>query len=310
MTTLARDVVQRALTSVGCGAGPVAGLTWLQRRYNEIATQVRLRHLRSLGQVTIPAQITAGTITVTRGAKTITGNATAQAAWSKALIGRWIRPRTVWYEIADVQGAVITLAGDFGEDSGSALTYTIVERYVEMPEGALWLGRFFHERYRNEFLLDDVALLDRMYPDRNTVGNGPVCGAHVGFTPAGRMVVELYPYCTALEIVKFRYWTGAPTLTHDTVLSPAIDHDALFEALLIDVYRWEMGRATDVNMKGTWGNLMRSQETRWKEIKARAAAKDRDDDTASIAWESSRTVANAPRIIETAEDAVWAKTLT
>src|SRR3990172_5468700 len=100
MAVTAGEVARSALADLGDdSAGLLNVLRWVGERYSQLANR-RLKQLRQIGEVVIPAAVSAGTITIARGDERIVGDATAKAAWSSALAGRFFRTRGAWYEIA------------------------------------------------------------------------------------------------------------------------------------------------------------------------------------------------------------------
>ena len=75
------------------------GAQWIIKRYEQLAITAKLRHLRQVGQVSTPASIATGTVTITRGSNLVTPDATALAAWTTSLVGWHIRGRVTWHEI-------------------------------------------------------------------------------------------------------------------------------------------------------------------------------------------------------------------
>src|SRR5574342_657523 len=93
------QVAREVLAAIDTQAGHLLAVQWVAERYRRLASRTRFRHLRRLGEVILPAAITAGTITTTQGSTTVTGDATAQAAWSNALVDRMLRASVAWYRI-------------------------------------------------------------------------------------------------------------------------------------------------------------------------------------------------------------------
>ena len=79
MARTLEDIARELIATVDADAGYLLGVQWLVKRYGQLATRTKLRHLRQVGQLSVPAPVSAGTITATRGSQVITGDATAPA---------------------------------------------------------------------------------------------------------------------------------------------------------------------------------------------------------------------------------------
>lgn len=245
---------------------------WVNDRLAELAGQQRLRSLRRLGELTIPAAITAGTVTVTRGSDVVTGNATAVAAWSIALQGRSIKIGQTWHRISGTQlnENTLTLEQPYSEDSESGAAYTIVARTVALPQDCRTVVSFYHPRLNGEIRTVSLPWLDLTYPDRLYFTGAPGFVADVGIDPVTkRRHVEFYPYSADPELVRFAYYVAPPTLTLFEPLPDTVDQDALTQGVLASVMRWKMARAADagnVDIAGFWRNEYRAQETKWQMV--------------------------------------------
>ena len=69
---LARDVI----ASIATDANALAAAKWIDNRYKEMMSRVRFRHLRQVGELSVPGIYDTGTIAATRGSTAITGTAT------------------------------------------------------------------------------------------------------------------------------------------------------------------------------------------------------------------------------------------
>ncbi len=79
--TTVDSVARAALNAINSDAGLVRAVKYTSHRYRELTSDGKLRALRKLGELIIPAIVNTGTVTTTRDSAVVTGNAAAQAVW-------------------------------------------------------------------------------------------------------------------------------------------------------------------------------------------------------------------------------------
>src|SRR3990172_1242469 len=134
MATTVDDIARASLAAVGSNAGLFLVIGWASERYRQLTARIKPKHLRRIGEVVLPAPIDDGLATATRNADTVTGNATATAAWQAnpdVKDGNWyFRARRVGYRIPDGNpSGVLKLESPFSEVTSSAVAYKLVKRY-------------------------------------------------------------------------------------------------------------------------------------------------------------------------------------
>jgi len=292
MPTTVDDVARAALSVVGSNAGLLLAIGWASERYRQLTSQVRMRHLRQIGEVVIPAPIDTGTASFTRGSNVVTGNAAAAAAWQARpdiKDGTWyIRLRRVWYRVADVTPTgTILLQSQVAEDDVAAVSYKVIKRYHKLAPDVRYLGKFVHMRLHRMLHEASMLSIDMSHSARwITAGSGPEIVVDVNTDAEGHRLVEFYPFSTTEEIVHYVYWPTPLKLQPGSILPAEVDQEALKSGVLIDVYRFEMAKAlrdNKVDAAATWRNEMRAQETTWgKRIEEIAKADHGLDDVALI----------------------------
>jgi hypothetical protein len=308
MAIAVEDVARAALSSVGSNAGILQAVRWVSERYNQLANRGRLRALRKVAAVNIPAAITDGTASFTAGSDIVTGDSTAQAAWLAAtstanqdnlpatavntsIVGRYIRARRIWYKITRLEpdgsgGVQLRLETPFTELSAPNTAYKIVQRHTRMPQDMRFLGRFVQERLFRPMTQLSISELDLLHPERLFVtGTGPEVVAEIGDDIDGVRLVEFYPYPLRNETLKFTYYARPQELTVGMTLPDDISPEALKMGVLIDVYRYEMAQAlrdNRVDVAATWRNEMRAQETTWERRIEELLRTDRSADDISL----------------------------
>ena len=285
--TTVDDVARSAIAAIGSSANLAHAIRWTSDRYRQLSNRGKLRALRVVDQLVIPAAITDGTATFTRGSDIVTGNATAQAAWVSAvstanadnesnppIVGRYMRYRRVWYKVVALEsdgagGSQIRLANNVAEDTSTAVTYKLVQRHTPIPDYNLrFLGRFVQQRLWRPLTQVSLDELDLMQPERLFVaGTGPEMVCDIGEGDDGRRLVEFYPYALRNEAILFTYYQRSPDLKPGMHLSGELDIEALKMGVLVDLYRFELAQALKENRveaAEVWRRELRAQEKTWE----------------------------------------------
>lgn len=287
------DIARTVLAAIDTNAGYVLALKWVADRYRRILAKKRFKSQRRLGELTLPASVTAGTITTARGSKIVTPDATALAAWSPKIVGRYFRASNVWYEITSFDGAVATLKSEFAESPVAAGTYNIVGRIHKLDPTVRWFGEeFIHVRLRRRLLLKSLEELNRLAPDRLTVGPNPEIIAEVGLVDQVK-TVEIYPPANANdELIYYVFWATPDNLKRGDLIPSIIDEHVLVEGALIDAMRYKMAQAAEegrVDVAAFWRNEYRAQETAWRRHVLDAMRADQGTDDLTFILQSADT---------------------
>lgn len=306
----AGEVARAALADLNCEAAGVANaLRWVGDRYEEIA-QRRLKQLRKVGELAVPAIVSAGTVTVARGSDAVIGNAAASTAWdaTPGVLGWFLQAGVRWYEISSRDTTDLRLTTPYAEDSGSAVGYRLVKRYHACDPRARFLGDFGLERRRWRLEKRSSAWLDALAPDRRFTSYGPVVVSEVGTNPTdGARLVELYGYSTVSEVIRYIYWEAPGKFDDEDVLPIAILAQSLKEGVLVDVMRWKMAKAENdgkMDAAAFWRNEYRAQETRWRgDVIPQLIKADSGIEDMQLLFPS----ACEPGDIRTARDEVWSR---
>lgn len=311
--TQVSDVARQVLSDVASDAGHILASQWVDEAYQELVTKVRYRHLRRVGELTQPATISAGTISVTQGSRAVTPDATALAAWNAvpqgAIVGRYLRVSdSEMYEIEQFANGELTLASSYAVVGGSGLGYQIIARYLTLAEDARWLGDFMHMRLWTPLRNLPLAQLDYEAPARSWAQGVPAVWCEIGVkTLQGPRVIEVYPYPAQDELLHYVYWSFPRTLGFDDDIPRVIPDYVLKEGALVNAMRYEMSKALrlgQMEIAATWRNEYRAQQTSWKAAMADAARADRGvDDVTFIVTDFGSRYGNRG-YIRTAHDQV------
>ena len=218
----------------------VAIARWLDNRYRELVSKVQFRHLRKTAELVLPATITSGTVTATRGSTTVTGTGTTWATdpGTGDNAHHYIRIREAWYKIASVASDTsLTLSQAYSEASGSDVTYAIAKRTHSLNASVRWLGEFIFPRLRYNLVRMGLAELEITYPGRHQAQMYPTCWAQQGVDDDGTVTVEIYPPPRETELIKYTYWEIPNRLGFLDTIPNQIDPYVLKEGVLIDFYR-------------------------------------------------------------------------
>ena len=264
------EVVRDALAAINTDAGAIYAAKCVDNRYKEMVARVKFRHLRQIGELSIPAVITTGTVSISRGSTTVTGSSTTfqTEVGSGSQEYYYFRTRTAWYKIASITNeTALELDSIFAEDDVSAGSYYIVKRYHPLASNARWMGDFVHTRLRK--VLDERGhdQIDMIAPGRALVGNIPHYVAQVGVDSNNYLMVEVYPPPEESEIIHYVYWQLPTALTISSTIPAVIDPYTLKEGVLIDLYRYEKAksiRAGNIDQAGFWRNEEKAQGTIWE----------------------------------------------
>jgi len=303
------DVARAAGAALNIDVAIILQEQWVSERYANIASRTTLRALHRTAELTVPALVSAGTVSILNGSDIVTGDATAVAAWDATLVGRFLQLQTAWYEIAGVVNQTLELVGTYTEDDVTVGSYRIVQRYFPLADDARTLGDFVLSQRRLRIGKMSLADLDYVAPYRQHFGYGPVTVVDFGSDAQGRKVVELYPYPQTAQQVRYDYWAHPPRLELTDPIPGSVDLHMLKEGVLIDCMRFLAARAMqagDAAGAGFWRNESRAQETRWEDFVKQAILNDRGLDDIETRMRSSLGPISGTDIL-TSFDEIWAR---
>ncbi len=314
MPTL-ESIAAQVVASVGGEIGYPLVAEWVKARYQQVATRVKLKHLRQLGQVNIPAAISIGTATVAKGSDAIALSGLTASTLPQNIAGWFIRVETVWYEV--LEWSPTNTATDFQLRIKSPYTesvllsgaaYTLVSRYTPVDPRAAWLGNsWVHARHRRPLTRTTMDRLNLLAPYRPLVGTGGPLWVAEGPEINGVKTVEVYPYTTTLEALFYVYWQDVPEVSLTEELSTRMKPYALKEGALIDCYRYLMNQALQkdkVEVAGFYRNEMRTQETMWERYFKELVQSDQGEEDGQMILKTLRGN-HGSGDIKNARDQIW-----
>jgi hypothetical protein len=262
------DLAREVVGSIDSEQGYLIAQKWITNRFQELSSRYSLKTLLKFGEVVIPGIYKTGTVNLTQGSDVVVGIATD---WTSDLVGRFFRKERSFYEIeAVVSPTQITLVSPFLETTANNVSYSIISRRVPLISGIRKLQELKVIKFGRTLEMLGSAEMDIRFPDRGLTATNPQFVAEIGIdttvSPSIRLF-EFYPYPQEDCLLSFTYFTYPPLFTLDSVIPDFVDSGILKEGVMIDLYRFEMGKALKegrVDIAGYWRNEMRAQETTWE----------------------------------------------
>jgi len=258
---------------------------WCNDRVHELLGQRRVAILKRNCELSIPAPIgqgvatpPAGLVSATRGSTVVAGDTTAQAAWETlpAIFpqGWFIRVQAAWYRIASRTHHSIILESPFAENSVSNRSYTLVERYHQLPPDVYQLdeGSFVLARIGLPLSFLSETELTLNYPHRWGLFTGgisiPRMVAEVEPGPGDIRQIEVYPYPSQSEMLTYAAYTMRGDFTYSDQLPLGLEVQHLIPGVLADFYSWAASQPTlPADQKNLALNEKARSLTRWERAK-------------------------------------------
>ena len=270
-------VIEIAQSAIGDSADvdPMLACKWVSDRFIELAILVRAVPFREERQLIFPKNITAGLATVVSGTNKVTGDATAQAAWSNALTGRFVRfsGDNGWYQITNA-GTDLTLGTTYAGTSVSAGGYTIVPRVVAFDSDIRSIHSIVNNKIGRPVSRMPNTELNKRYPNRTDIGGGPFFYSELGLDAENRHLLEFYPYSADDVLLTYTAFIDPKPLSPEQDVPAFIPAHIIREGVKLSIYEHITGlafRADDANTLtskiATIGNLKARQDTIWKKAK-------------------------------------------
>lgn len=299
---------------------------WASDRVHELMGKRRVAILKRNLELSIPGPIgqgtsvpVPGTVTAIRGGRTVTGDATALAAWDTlpaSFPGGWfIRIASAWYRVEGRTATAITLESPFAENDVADSKYNLVQRYHLLRDDVYQLdeGSFLLPRLGMQLNFMQETELNFMYPNRWGLFMGgmstPHTVAEVEPGPGDVRQVEIYPYPTQSEMLTYAAYVLRPDFAYSDPLPLGLEVQHIIPGLLADFYGWEAGQdEIPADQRGIALNEKARNLTRWEN--AKEAALQRMSLTSMrgfvLVGPASR-VFRPTRGIRTAYDHVWSR---
>lgn len=184
---------------------------WLRDRFRHILEWKRWSWAMAEDQFTMPDAYSTGSIVLTQGSTTVTGNGTA---WTSAMAGRQLKSKNFMWTILSVDVALQTLVIDkvWALPTDPTANYLILQALVTVPAD-------FHafetvkDPANNWRLWTNFSVreLDAIDPARSSTGN-PTILASATYDPlqVNRIRYELWPHVTSARGFPYLYWKHPP----------------------------------------------------------------------------------------------------
>ena len=308
------EVARNAVAKAGSDVGVLLASTWVNSRWKELASGLKLKALRGMGELFLPPVIDTGTVTATRGSNIVTGNAAAQAVWDTTIEERYFRASNAWYRIEQFQTTQFVLETEFAEDTVTDGSYSIVKRFYDLPATVKHLATpMTLMRLNRPVNVISWERLNRLRPNRVTFGP-PLWAAEFGLSPAGARRIEVYPYPEDdSEILHYLFWKAPPDLGFRDAIPGFIESYVLEEGALVDIIRADGLKRLRESQPGATEllNEARRQETAWRRKKSEGYFDEGAIDTDEMILDAFQFAAGRHRHIGTdivtAFDYVWSR---
>lgn len=279
------DVAYLAKGRVKTDATVLMAADYIRQRYRDVASSARFNHLRRVRELSVPGEETTGTVSATRGSKVVTGTGTA---FSQDHVGRFLRPKEVWYQIETVLSTTeLRLTSAFAEPDVTDGGYTIVKKFHELPEDVRWTEHnMTHQRLGQVIPYVDQSMVDTRDPRRLLVATiTPYWWSFVTVDGKNREVVELYPYQKNEELFNYTCWVDPPWLELHEPIPAFLSRETLIDGAVIDLLFYEMTATQDFNRAAVLRNEANTLKTRWKERVRMEIKNDRSPDGVTLVRE-------------------------
>lgn len=265
---------------------PFLAQRFVNRARADIYRQRRWSFLTSEGVLTVPAAITAGSVTVTQHSATVTPNATAIAALDSAgaspLLGRRqfsLGAGSPVYNISSYDGATITLDRPYREATAAGSTYQVFSCYFD-PPSTDFVGFLAVKDVQNNYNLRlnfTYREINRFDPQRSTTGEPLYLASFVPDSSATPRY-ELWPHpSTAKSYHALYYRRGLDWTANTETLAPVIPESLLMERAAFYAYKWALETGNQPSGKIVdWRFLMQQSQTTFTEQLRQAARDDNE----------------------------------
>lgn len=234
--------------------------------------------MRKVATVTLSADVTTGLVTLTNGSATVTGVGTS---WTTAMEGRWINIGTAsynpstWARIGRVASATsLRLESPWTPATSASTTYTIRQRYVQMPRDCLRYQTVWDEqndrgmlRYVNPYEADklyldpDISGTPFWYTDAPTYhGPTPDRAPTAALVAGGTLSTSIsytYKYTWTIggcETGSSADVTATPTAGNQTIRLTGLQEVSGTDGRYLNVYRSESDVGVFYKL-GTYSNV-------------------------------------------------------
>jgi hypothetical protein len=265
---------------------PILAQRLVNRARSDVYSQRRWSFLLAEGVLTVPSAITSGTVTVEQNSATVTPDSTAltalNAAGATPLLGKRqfsLGTGSPIYNIADYDGATITLDRPYRESDLSGSSYQVFCCYFD-PPSTDFVSFIAVKDIQNSYNLRlnfSYREMNRFDPQRATVGDPLYIASYIPASD-GTPRFELWPHPSTAKSYHCLYQRRGEDFTLNTESLPSVVPEALLmERACYYAYQWAMqtgqmpqGKAVD------WRFLMQQSSTEYKDLLRRTAREDNE----------------------------------
>jgi hypothetical protein len=193
--------------------------TWINERIRQVTDRRNWSWLDAEGVFSLVDDYTTGTVTVTEGSTTVTGDSTV---WTSAMVGRLFRVGTNrdYYLVSAVGGNTdLTLDANYEQSTASGSSYALYAHRYNLASDCAVVYRVWIPRTGKKMQQVSDESINRTFSGRVQTGD-PVWWAHVSSSDAGVEQIEVYPLPNRVLTLRYQYRKRLTTLTLDTDTIP------------------------------------------------------------------------------------------
>lgn len=285
-----RQLAESAITDLGVDSSLLA-VKWANDRFQELVSTRRIKPLRTINELVVPANLTTGTVSVTQDSTSVTGNAAAVATWTPDIIGRYFRVDSTneWYPITGFTGSTLKLGTPYVGSTDSSASYKIVKRYYDLEEGLRYLGTMVNLTLGVEMRQWSSEKLVNNAPIRTTTGGGPYVYVEHSISDNWKRRLELYPPNTSRQLIAYTGYKKPEDLGPRDLLPSYVDSYIIQTGVkmnALDHAAMKALQSGNSQVGGTLANLAARQRTLWEKAKGDFQMKNAATDDATVILES------------------------
>lgn len=226
LLTLQQEIADRLNLDYTVTANATRLTRWANFIQQDIASRYPFDWLFARAYIQTVTDQTAGTVNVTNGSATVTGNATAFVASN---VNAYIQfsGDTNWYEITVVAGQTLTLSTNYAGTNNAAATYILRTQYYDLPATCFRIMDARISSSSEKLSPTGIWTTDTTQPDINTTGTPTAwymfrVDPTLASTAAKQQQIGFYPIANSVLNIDVRYFLQPTDLssTSDITIIP------------------------------------------------------------------------------------------